>query len=202
MHQSSLEKMRYFRDKYLSSKKDASLNILDIGSLDINGSYRPYFEMFSWKYCGVDLSSGKNVDIVLKNAYHWKEIPGKSADVVISGQSFEHIEYFWITILEITRVLKPLGLCCIIAPSGGYEHRYPVDCWRFYPDGFKALAKFASLVVLEAHTEWKPDQKYDDTSHEWKDTLLVCQKPLLKKTDELKSDLRRLILHRVLIIAS
>ena len=76
----------------------------------------------------MDMTPGKNVDIVLPSPYRWRGIESNSVDVLISGQAFEHIEFFWITMLEIARVLKPGGLCCIIAPSGGAEHKYPVDC--------------------------------------------------------------------------
>lgn len=51
--------------------------------------------------------------------------------------------------MEISRVLKDEGMACIIAPSGGVEHRYPLNCWRFYPDGFKALAKYSGLNKLK-----------------------------------------------------
>ena len=33
-----------------------------------------------------------------------------------------------------SRVLVPGGLACIIAPGAQGVHRFPVDCWRFYPD--------------------------------------------------------------------
>jgi hypothetical protein len=29
----------------------------------------------------------------------------------------------------------------LIAPSKGPEHQFSVDCWRFYPGGYRALAK-------------------------------------------------------------
>ena len=176
MHKSSMDKMLAFRKKYLDSKKNDPLLILDLGSLDINGSYREYFDISPWTYQGIDMTHGKNVDIVLKNPYNWREIKSNSVDVLISGQAFEHIEFFWISVLEIFRVLKPGGLFCLIAPSGGHEHRYPVDCWRFYPDGFSALAKFAQLDVLEVKTQWK-SHGYTDGSDEWQDSMIVCRKP-------------------------
>jgi hypothetical protein len=79
--------------------------------------------------------------------------------------------------LEVARVLKPNGLCCIIAPSGGHEHRYPVDCWRFYADGFDALARYANLVPLKAVTQWENLPQYDIGTNEWHDSLLIAQKP-------------------------
>ncbi len=54
---------------------------------------------------------------------------------------FEHTEFFWLTMREMKHALKPGGLCCIIAPSAGPEHQYPVDCWRVYPDGLRAAAR-------------------------------------------------------------
>jgi SAM-dependent methyltransferase len=96
-------------------------------------------------------------------------------DVVISGQVLEHAEYFWITALEMARVLKPGGLICLIAPSAGPEHRYPVDCWRFYPDGMRAIAKFAHLDCLEVKTAW--DNFGDHESDMWHDTVAVMRKP-------------------------
>ena len=83
MHQSSWEKMGDFKEKYLSSRKGESLRILDLGSQDINGSYRPLFDHEPWTYQGADMSAGKNVDIVLKDPYRWREVPSNSYDVVL-----------------------------------------------------------------------------------------------------------------------
>ena len=85
----------------------------------------------------------------------WPELKSRSVDVLVSGQTFEHTEFFWETIMEIYPVLKPGGLCCIIAPATGNEHRFPLDCWRIFADGFRALARYAGLEVLHAHTHWE-----------------------------------------------
>jgi SAM-dependent methyltransferase len=60
-------------------------------------------------------------------------------DVVVSSSCFEHSEFFWLLFNEILRILKPTGLLYINVPSNGSFHRYPVDCWRFYPDSGVAL---------------------------------------------------------------
>jgi O-antigen biosynthesis protein len=177
MHQSSFDKMKSFRNRYLKGKETQPLVILDLGSTNIGGCYRQIFDSPHWQYQGLDLAPGDNVDTVLKEPYYWREIPSSSADILISGQTFEHIEFFWVTMAEIARVLKPGGLCCIVAPSGGHEHRYPVDCWRFYPDGFAALARYAKLDVLEAFTQWQ-EEPYTDCSNQWKDSVLIAQKPI------------------------
>ncbi len=191
MHQSSIDKMTRFRDKHLSGRRD--LTIYDIGSQDVNGCYRSLFAEPSWRYVGIDMAAGENVDVVLGNPYSWREVASSSADVVISGQAFEHIEFFWMTMLEVEWVLKSNGICCIIAPAGGVEHRYPVDCWRFYPDGFQALARFARLQTIEVATQWE-SQDYADGSDIWQDSVLIARKPSRTRTDALKKAVRRRLL--------
>jgi len=166
-----MERMSAFRDRYLEKRRDERLAILDVGSGDVNGTYRELFTMPTWRYTGLDMAPGKNVDLVPRDPYFWHELAAESFDVVISGQAFEHVEFFWETIREIARVLKPQALCCIIAPSAAPEHRHPVDCWRFYPDGFSALARYAGLEVLEVNTDWNAPDRW------FADTVLVCRKP-------------------------
>lgn len=167
--------MNLFVEKYLSHKKETPLQIVDLGSANIGGTYRDYFNSPCWKYMGVDLAPGPNIDIILSNPYNWRELRSHCADVFISGQTFEHIEFFWLTMLEIARVLKPGGLCCIIAPSTGPIHRYPVDCWRFYPDGFAALARYADLEIVEILHE-EENISYPDQSEIWRDLVLIARK--------------------------
>jgi SAM-dependent methyltransferase len=166
MHKSSYQNMKQFVEKYLNKNK--TLKILDIGSQDVYGSYKDLFKNPNWKYYGLDMIKAKNVDIVIKNIYSWKEIRSKTYDVVISGQALEHIEYPWLTMKEIKRILKSDGLCCIIAPSSGPEHKYPIDCYRFFPDGLKALAKYVNLDVIDSYNCW-------DNDSEWKDSVLICK---------------------------
>jgi SAM-dependent methyltransferase len=181
MHPSSFDKMRAFAEKYMTARRAEPLIILDLGSQDFNGSYRPLFAQPPWRYRGLDMAAGKNVDVVLRDPYRWREIKSASADMIISGQTFEHTEFFWLTMREIARALKPGGLCCIIAPSAGDEHRYPVDCWRFYPDGLRAAARYAGLEILEASTQWEDLSQYDNESNKWHDSLLVARRPNEKR---------------------
>lgn len=189
-----------FKERYLKDMSTEPLLILDLGSLDVNGSYRELFDVSPWLYRGVDMAEGENVDIVLEDPYDWKTIRSNSVDALISGQAFEHIEFFWITMLEIERVLRPGGICCIIAPSGGAEHRYPVDCWRFFADGFAALGRFARLDVVEAFTQWKPDSRYADLSNSWRDSVLICRKESLSLLSAWRRRILRGILHKISIM--
>jgi SAM-dependent methyltransferase len=149
--------------------REQPLSVVDIGSYDVNGSYRALFDAPQWNYVGVDLEAGPGVDVVLASPYRLPFASG-SVDLVISGQAFEHVEYFWLMWMEMLRLLKPGGRIFLIAPSRGPEHRYPQDCWRFYPDGYRALAKIGHCELLEVGTDWEP---HADPGSNWGDTVGV-----------------------------
>ena len=178
MHRSSFLRMKWFVDNYISKITiKEKLKVLDVGSYEVNGSYRSLFPEEKFNYQGLDMEAGQNVDIVLKNPYDWSELETDFFDIVISGQAFEHIEFFWITMSEMTRVLKKEGLMCIIAPNGFSEHRYPVDCYRFFTDGMVALARYVSLEPIHSHTNCAPDMKNNDWySYDEADAMLIARK--------------------------
>ena len=178
MHKSSMVRMTWFVDQYLSKLDRRPLKLLDVGSYDVNGNYRKLFADPRFEYAGLDMHAGPNVDIVLTNPYDWSSIATDSFDVVISGQAFEHIEFFWLTMSEMVRVLKKNGLLCLIAPNGTPEHRTPVDCYRFFTDGMLALARYTGLEPLHAHTNCAPSVFDKRWSHEGEeDAMLIARKP-------------------------
>lgn len=180
MHKSSYLRMEYLLNYYKPLWQNADANpvkILDIGSYDQNGTYKKLFDGANIVYSGLDMSPGPNVDIVPRDLYSWDEIADETFDMVISGQVFEHIEYPWVTIKEIGRILKPSGLFIMIAPNAGIEHKAPLDCYRFFSDGMKALAKWAGLKVLHSGVAGVPFIKgTDDWVSEWNDATIVAQK--------------------------
>jgi SAM-dependent methyltransferase len=164
--------MEQFVHHYLGPHRDTPLRVLDVGSQLVvadQTTYRSLFDDPQWTYVGLDVTPGINVDVAVADPYRWDEVDADSFDVVISGQALEHIPYFWLTAFEICRVLRPGGITMLVAPSSGFEHRYPVDCWRFYRDGMDALAAYVGCEVLDSYTEWgRPD---------WADSILVMRKP-------------------------
>lgn len=151
MHETSLKAMKIFVDTFVRGE---GINILDVGSKDEDpgsewGNYRKLFDKPGWNYVGCDISSGHNVDVILTEPYKW-DFRNEEFDYVISGQAFEHIQYPWLTIKEIYRVLKPNGMVCIIAPAKEIEHKYPWDCYRYYPQGMEALAVWGGLKPIYA----------------------------------------------------
>ncbi|WP_405269135.1 class I SAM-dependent methyltransferase [Methanobrevibacter sp.] len=186
MHRSSFLKMQYFKDNYLNPDDD--LKILDVGSFDRNGDYNygMILNEEKWTYKGLDLKEGNNVDIVVEDPYNWKEIEDEAFDVVVSGQAFEHIEFFWLTLEQIKRVLKTEGLFCLIVPSSGPVHRNPYDCYRFNQDGMKSMAKYINFQVLETGTRVSDDAK------PWYDSYLIAKKSESVSFDDLDNRITRL----------
>ena len=180
MHNSSMMKMEYFKNTYLNPSDE--LKILDIGSFDKTGdfNYGIILNEEKWTYSGLDLQEGNNVDIVIKDPYNWEEIKNETFDVVISGQTFEHVEFFWITMEEIKRIMKPGGLCCIIVPSTGPVHKNPYDCYRFNENGVRSLAKCVKFDILESGTT------EDSSSHPWYDSFVIARKPGTYNVTELE----------------
>ena len=70
----------------------------------------------------------------------------------------------------------------MIAPSSGHEHRYPVDCWRFYPDGFSALGRYTQCEIVDVFADWG--------NGEWGDAVLVLRKPSWSDDDRERFDHR------------
>ncbi len=145
----------------------AGSSVLDVGGADVNGSYRPLFADCAYK--SLDF---QKADIVVKG-YDWP-IEDESFDAVISGQALEHDGFFWLTMRNIARVLKPSGTAILIVPSAGAVHRHPVDCYRFLPDSMRALARWAELELID--TEW-------NHASAWGDLCGVFRKPSKEVTD-------------------
>lgn len=155
MHSSAWNTGQRFFQTYVANI-NYSVNLVEIGSSSVNGSLRDHRTSNITNYIGLDFAPGNGVDIVLADAYKFP-LPDASADVVVTSSCFEHAELFWLTFLEALRILKPNGLLYCNAPSAWMAyHRYPQDCWRFWPDAAKALetwAKYNNLnsSVLESY---------------------------------------------------
>lgn len=104
-----------------------NVDVLDCGSLDINGNNRRFFE--NSNYFGIDIVQGKNVDHVTR-VHEFN--PGKQFDVVISTEMLEHDEFWDLSINRMFELLKPGGLLLITAagfgrPEHGTTEHHPND---------------------------------------------------------------------------
>jgi SAM-dependent methyltransferase len=174
MHKSAYINAQKFYEKYCKDNI-YSKKILDVGSWNSNGCLKPIFQ--DGDYIGLDCQSGPNVDVVANS----NDIPFSDNyfDVIISTSCFEHDEMFWLTFLEMSRVLKTGGYIYICAPSSGpyHPHGCPSDSWRFYLDSWRSLSKWANknnfkIELIESYIDdvvYPPD---DD----WKDSIGIFRK--------------------------
>jgi len=162
MHYVSLHRMGKFVRKYLNKSK--KLKILEVGSLDVHKPrkklvFRRYFKNPNWEFIGLDIVSGVNVDVVSKYPYKYP-FPDNCFDVVISGNTLEHVEDLHKIVKEMARVSK--NLVCIIVPNTHPYHVYPIDCWRIFPDGMRfLLEEIAKLEILECEMFGKKGRQND-----------------------------------------
>jgi SAM-dependent methyltransferase len=97
----------------------AGAKVLEVGSLDINGSVRDLFH--DCDYTGVDLQLGPGVDLACQG-----QLVGFASghfDTVISAECMEHNPYWRETVANMLRMTRPGGLVLIsCATTGRLEH--------------------------------------------------------------------------------
>jgi SAM-dependent methyltransferase len=84
-----------------------------------------------------------------RSEYEFPIEPG-AYDLVLSGQVLEHVRKPWRWLPELARVCRPGGYVVTISPVTWPYHEAPVDCWRIYPEGMRALCDEAGLTVVES----------------------------------------------------
>lgn len=93
--------------------------MLEIGSLDINGTIRSAFDHCD--YTGIDVAAGKGVDVVCEGQSY--DAPDGSFDTVISCECLEHNRHWKGTFQNMIRLCKPDGLIVMsCATLGRSEH--------------------------------------------------------------------------------
>ena len=93
--------------------------LLEIGSLDVNGSVRPRFPRAA-PYVGIDLAPGPGVDVVATGHDFG---PDEAFATVVTTECLEHDPGWRTTLANIVRVLRPGGaLVLTCATTGRHEH--------------------------------------------------------------------------------
>lgn len=80
-------------------------------------------------------------------------IESDAADVVVATNVMEHVRKPWVWIRELARICRLGGYVITINPVSWPYHEYPIDCWRAYPEGMKALYDEARLTVVTSRCE-------------------------------------------------
>lgn len=103
----------------------------------------------------VDLRDAPGASMVTSTASTEYSYPIESstADIVIAANVMEHVRKPWIWIGELARICKTGGYVITINPVSWPYHEHPVDCWRAYPEGMKAVYEDSRLEVVFSRCE-------------------------------------------------
>lgn len=142
-------------------------DVLEVGSLDMNGSPRSLFadrERFP-RYVGIDLAEGPGVDEVMD--CHDLRFMERTFDVIVDAERLEHDKDFFRSYWEIYRVLRPGGHVIVTARSWGgfHPHCLPKDFWRFTAEGLRHLLTVTGFEIAEVKygEEWTADRNCGQT---------------------------------------
>ncbi len=131
----------------------ANKKVLEVGSLNINGSVREFFT--NCDYLGVDIGEGKDVDLVCKG--HELPFPNLSFDVVISCECLEHDVYWDKTFQKMCELSKDLVIMTC-ATTGRPEHGTTAtnaDAAPFTNDYYRNLAIHDFVDNFDFHNIFK-----------------------------------------------
>lgn len=124
----------------------AGARIIEIGSLDVNGSPRETFKA-AGEYVGIDFRPGLGVDRVMNAEQVHENFPAGYFDTVLCCETLEHCENWKEVVRSMWAILKTGGKCVITTPTRKKgRHNYPNDYWRWELDDYRKM--FAKQNVL------------------------------------------------------
>lgn len=138
-------------EKYARGVFAPGMRVLEVGPDGARSTFRNIIgEDVRWT--GIDIAARDGVDIVARSEYEFP-LEDNSVDIVLSENVIEHVRMPWKWMRELCRVCKRGGCIITINPVSWGYHEYPVDCWRIYPEGMRALSEDCGLDVLESRFE-------------------------------------------------
>lgn len=112
------EQREYFTKlKTLHPQWFTGVSVIEIGSLNINGTVRDFFDATT--YLGVDVSEGPGVDLVMEGQN--VKMPKNTFDVAVSAECFEHNPHWQATFKNMARLAKT-AVIFTCASTGRAEH--------------------------------------------------------------------------------
>lgn len=107
---------------------------------------------------------------------------------VLAGQVIEHVRKPWLWLPELARVTRHGGLIILISPISWGHHKAPVDCWRIWPDGMRALLDEAGLeeelIRAEALDATAKEERCQINPGKVLDLITIARKPEKLATEE------------------
>jgi SAM-dependent methyltransferase len=143
---------RLLFEKYVKPILRQGQRVLEIGPDAFPSTYSRSSDGLAAVWHTLDISDHPGLTYPNSAEYSFA-IPAESYDVVISAQVIEHVRRPWRWLGEVARVTRIGGLVITINPVSWIYHEAPIDCWRIYPEGMKALYEDACLTVLLSRWE-------------------------------------------------
>jgi len=125
--------------------------VLEVGSLDINGSLRSFVESRKPSvYIGIDIVEGPGVDIICDAENLLGKFEEESFDLVISTETLEHVRDWRKVISNIKKLCKPDGLILITTVRFGESfHACSYGFWRYEPEDMENIFSDCKIQSLE-----------------------------------------------------
>jgi SAM-dependent methyltransferase len=184
VHQSALNQTLVSIREFV--EPDRKLRVLDIAANrkpEEEQAHRRLLRGYDYEYRRLDVLNAHrgNND---RRPHYGIPLRSNQVDLVLCSQVLVHIPFFWVTLLEVARVLRPGGVAIVVGPSRGHPHG-SLDCWRFYPDSFRAMAAYCGLTLKDSFTDlprWAPERgqmawETVPSSRYWGDSVGVLEKP-------------------------
>ena len=112
-HKEQRDYLDKIKIKHPKAFKDCK--VLDIGSFNVNGNEKPWFD--NCDFIGLDIGPGDGVDVVCPaNEYN---APDETFDTIISCECWEHNPFYRESILNAMRMLKSGGFFIFTCATTG-----------------------------------------------------------------------------------
>jgi SAM-dependent methyltransferase len=122
------------------------MRVLEIGPDGFPSTYRKMILHEGIQWDTLDIQDSPHLAYPRSQLYSFP-VADDTYDIVVSGQVIEHVAKIWRWMPELARVTRPSGLVITISPLSWPYHEAPIDCWRIYPEGMKALCEDAGLSI-------------------------------------------------------
>jgi SAM-dependent methyltransferase len=122
------------------------MRVLEIGPDRFPSTYRKIINIEDITWDTLDIFESPFLTYPKSQLYSFP-ISNNTYDIVLSGQVIEHVAKVWVWMKELARITKAGGLVITINPISWPYHEAPIDCWRIYPEGMKAISEDAGLSV-------------------------------------------------------
>ena len=150
--------MNELRDQF--PKKFEGADVLDVGSANLNGTYKAFFSQAGCSsYTGIDVLPFNNVDVV--GPVH-EYNPGKQYDIVFSASQLEHDMYWKKSLMKFIELTKSEGMIIFSAWAKLDHHGTKYD---------QPLTSLTSSLDSE-WSEYYENKSVDDIKSIWTPEVL------------------------------